>query len=100
MVCMALLVISLTETVLIVRLVHQQDLQPRVPNWLRHLVLERAATLLCVRDKHKFCSSLLASSPLPPYTENNIHTGTTPHTPYTHKHSLTHTHAEMRMRCG
>ncbi|XP_012691019.2 5-hydroxytryptamine receptor 3A [Clupea harengus] len=73
-VCMALLVISLTETVLIVRLVHQQDLQPRVPNWLRHLVLERAATLLCVRDKHKFCSSLLASSPLPPYTENNIHT--------------------------
>uniref|UniRef100_A0A4W5QPC3 5-hydroxytryptamine receptor 3A n=1 Tax=Hucho hucho TaxID=62062 RepID=A0A4W5QPC3_9TELE len=30
-VCMALLVISLTETVLIVRLVHKQDLQPHVP---------------------------------------------------------------------
>ncbi|XP_041951567.1 5-hydroxytryptamine receptor 3A [Alosa pseudoharengus] len=74
-VCMALLVISLTETVLIVRLVHQQDLQPRVPSWLRYLVLERAATLLCVRDKHRICSSLLSSSPLPHYTENNIHTG-------------------------
>ncbi|KAJ0061437.1 hypothetical protein NL108_000860 [Boleophthalmus pectinirostris] len=33
-VCMALLVISLTETVLIVRLVHKQDLQPPVPHWL------------------------------------------------------------------
>uniref|UniRef100_A0A8C6J5L7 5-hydroxytryptamine receptor 3A n=1 Tax=Melopsittacus undulatus TaxID=13146 RepID=A0A8C6J5L7_MELUD len=30
-VCMALLVISLTETILIVRLVHKQDLQPHVP---------------------------------------------------------------------
>uniref|UniRef100_A0A665UZ75 5-hydroxytryptamine (serotonin) receptor 3A n=1 Tax=Echeneis naucrates TaxID=173247 RepID=A0A665UZ75_ECHNA len=41
-VCMALLVISLTETVLIVRLVHKQDLQPPVPPWVKHLVLERA----------------------------------------------------------
>ncbi|KAL2082227.1 hypothetical protein ACEWY4_022045 [Coilia grayii] len=82
-VCMALLVISLTETVLIVRLVHQQDLQPRVPVWLRHLVLERAATLLCVRDKHKLCSSLL-SAPLPPYTENNLHTAS--HCSHHHHH--------------
>uniref|UniRef100_A0A3Q3EYA6 5-hydroxytryptamine receptor 3A n=1 Tax=Labrus bergylta TaxID=56723 RepID=A0A3Q3EYA6_9LABR len=41
-VCMALLVISLTETVLIVRLVHKQDLQPPVPHWVKYLVLERA----------------------------------------------------------
>uniref|UniRef100_A0A673ZK35 5-hydroxytryptamine (serotonin) receptor 3A n=1 Tax=Salmo trutta TaxID=8032 RepID=A0A673ZK35_SALTR len=51
-VCMALLVISLTETVLIVRLVHKQDLQPHVPQWLKHLVLERATVLLCIRNKH------------------------------------------------
>nr|XP_020035705.1 5-hydroxytryptamine receptor 3A isoform X2 [Castor canadensis] len=45
-VCMALLVISLAETILIVRLVHKQDLQKPVPAWLRHLVLERIARLL------------------------------------------------------
>ncbi|XP_036393196.1 5-hydroxytryptamine receptor 3A-like [Megalops cyprinoides] len=52
-VCMALLVISLTETVLIVRLVHKQDLQPHVPEWLKRLVLERATALLCIRNKHR-----------------------------------------------
>uniref|UniRef100_A0A8B9U2Z6 5-hydroxytryptamine receptor 3A n=1 Tax=Anas zonorhyncha TaxID=75864 RepID=A0A8B9U2Z6_9AVES len=45
-VCMALLVISLTETILIVRLIHNQDLQPHVPSWVKHLLLERAAVLL------------------------------------------------------
>ncbi|XP_038610272.1 5-hydroxytryptamine receptor 3A [Tachyglossus aculeatus] len=48
-VCMALLVISLTETILIVRLVHSQELQRPVPPWLRRLVLERAAALLCLQ---------------------------------------------------
>uniref|UniRef100_A0A673K4S9 5-hydroxytryptamine receptor 3A-like n=1 Tax=Sinocyclocheilus rhinocerous TaxID=307959 RepID=A0A673K4S9_9TELE len=50
-VCMALLVISLTESVLIVRLVHKQDLQSRVPQWVKHLVLEKATVLLCIRNK-------------------------------------------------
>ncbi|XP_004856670.1 5-hydroxytryptamine receptor 3A [Heterocephalus glaber] len=50
-VCMALLVISLAETILIVRLVHKQDLQQPVPLWLRHLVLERIAQLLCLGEQ-------------------------------------------------
>ncbi|XP_005378209.1 PREDICTED: 5-hydroxytryptamine receptor 3A isoform X2 [Chinchilla lanigera] len=50
-VCMALLVISLAETILIVRLVHKQDLQQPVPLWLRHLVLERIARLLCLGEQ-------------------------------------------------
>uniref|UniRef100_H0VHT4 5-hydroxytryptamine receptor 3A n=1 Tax=Cavia porcellus TaxID=10141 RepID=H0VHT4_CAVPO len=50
-VCMALLVISLAETILIVRLVHKQDLQQPVPLWLRHLVLERIAGLLCLGEQ-------------------------------------------------
>uniref|UniRef100_A0A8C1NJU8 5-hydroxytryptamine receptor 3A n=1 Tax=Cyprinus carpio TaxID=7962 RepID=A0A8C1NJU8_CYPCA len=54
-VCMALLVISLTESVLIVRLVHKQDLQSRVPQWVKHLVLEKATVLFCIRNK-KVCS--------------------------------------------
>uniref|UniRef100_A0A8C8H8Y2 Neurotransmitter-gated ion-channel transmembrane domain-containing protein n=1 Tax=Oncorhynchus tshawytscha TaxID=74940 RepID=A0A8C8H8Y2_ONCTS len=57
-VCMALLVISLKETVLIVRLVHKQDLQPHVPQWLKHLVLEEITVLLCIRNKHSLCSML------------------------------------------
>uniref|UniRef100_A0A8C7N9U1 5-hydroxytryptamine receptor 3A n=2 Tax=Oncorhynchus kisutch TaxID=8019 RepID=A0A8C7N9U1_ONCKI len=72
-VCMALLVISLTETVLIVRLVHKQDLQPHVPQWLKHLVLERATVLLCIRNKHSLCSILSRDSDhLGHYKENNI----------------------------
>ncbi|XP_014395552.1 PREDICTED: 5-hydroxytryptamine receptor 3A [Myotis brandtii] len=50
-VCMALLVISLAETILIVRLVHKQDLQQPVPAWLRRLVLERIALLLCLGEQ-------------------------------------------------
>ncbi|CAN9501274.1 unnamed protein product [Ophioblennius macclurei] len=57
-VCMALLVISLTETVLIVRLVHKQDLQPPVPPWVKYLVLERAPVLFCIHKKHRLCSRL------------------------------------------
>ncbi|XP_007535414.1 5-hydroxytryptamine receptor 3A [Erinaceus europaeus] len=50
-VCMALLVISLAETILIVRLVHKQDLQKPVPAWLRYLVLDRIALLLCLGEQ-------------------------------------------------
>uniref|UniRef100_A0A8C4YBY4 5-hydroxytryptamine receptor 3A n=1 Tax=Gopherus evgoodei TaxID=1825980 RepID=A0A8C4YBY4_9SAUR len=75
-VCMALLVISLTETILIVRLVHKQDLQPHVPNWVKHLVLERATILLCIRDRKKFYPSRTQSSDISQHPENNDSTGT------------------------
>ncbi|XP_043532312.1 5-hydroxytryptamine receptor 3A-like isoform X2 [Chiloscyllium plagiosum] len=55
-VCMALLVISLTETILIVRLVHKQDLQPHVPEWVKSLILDKATVLLCLRNKTQFHS--------------------------------------------
>uniref|UniRef100_A0A4W5LWS0 5-hydroxytryptamine (serotonin) receptor 3A n=1 Tax=Hucho hucho TaxID=62062 RepID=A0A4W5LWS0_9TELE len=72
-VCMALLVISLTETVLIVRLVHKQDLQPHVHQWLKHLVLERVTVLLCIRNTHSLCSMLSRDyDHLGHYKENNI----------------------------
>lgn len=75
-VCMALLVISLTETVLIVRLVHKQDLQPPVPHWVKYLVLERAPVLFCIRKKHRLCSRLSSqASDLEHYKENNYGTG-------------------------
>ncbi|XP_004416431.1 PREDICTED: 5-hydroxytryptamine receptor 3A isoform X2 [Odobenus rosmarus divergens] len=50
-VCMALLVMSLAETIFIVRLVHKQDLQQPVPAWLRRLVLGRVALLLCLGEQ-------------------------------------------------
>lgn len=74
-VCMALLVISLTETILIVRLIHNQDLQPHVPNWVKHLLLERAAVLLCIRDRKKFSQSRAQSSDISRHVENNDSTG-------------------------
>ncbi|NWI27899.1 5HT3A protein, partial [Sula dactylatra] len=70
-VCMALLVISLTETILIVRLVHKQDLQPHVPEWVKRLLLERATVLLCIRDREKFSRSRTQSSDVSRQVENN-----------------------------
>ncbi|XP_071432413.1 5-hydroxytryptamine receptor 3A-like isoform X1 [Pithys albifrons albifrons] len=70
-VCMALLVISLTETILIVRLVHKQDLQPHVPEWVKHLLLERATILLCIRDKKKLSPSRTQSSDISRQAESN-----------------------------
>ncbi|NXI34905.1 5HT3A protein, partial [Galbula dea] len=70
-VCMALLVISLTETILIVHLVHKQDLQPQVPAWVKRLLLERATVLLCIRDRTKFSQSRMQSSDISRQVENN-----------------------------
>ncbi|KAJ6653995.1 hypothetical protein lerEdw1_007627 [Lerista edwardsae] len=70
-VCMALLVISLTETILIVRLVHKQDLQPHVPDWVKHWVLERATVLLCIRDKNAFRPVRTQSSDMARSMENS-----------------------------
>lgn len=78
-VCMALLVISLTETVLIVRLVHKQDLQTPVPDWVRYLVLERAPVLLCIHRKHRLCSRLSSQgSDLDRYKDSNYGTSKEP----------------------
>lgn len=74
-VCMALLVISLTETILIVRLVHKQDLQPHVPDWVKRWVLERATVLLCIRDRSAFCPVRTQSSDIARNLENNDSTG-------------------------
>lgn len=70
-VCMALLVISLTETILIVRLVHKQDLQPHVPRWVKRLLLERATVLLCIGDRKKFSQSRTQSSDISRQVEND-----------------------------
>ena len=61
-VCMALLVISLAETIIIVRLVHKQDLQRPAPDWLKRLVLEKAPVLFCIHTKHRLCSMLSTHS--------------------------------------
>lgn len=79
-VCMALLVISLTETVLIVRLVHKQDLQTPVPDWLKYVVLERAPVLFCIHRKHRLCSRLSSQgSDLDRYKDSSY--GTSKDTP-------------------
>ncbi|NWR67360.1 5HT3A protein, partial [Bucorvus abyssinicus] len=70
-VCMALLVISLTETILIVHLVHKQDLQPHVPEWVKRLLLERATVLLCIRDRGQFSPNQTKSLDISRRVENN-----------------------------
>ncbi|XP_005240140.3 5-hydroxytryptamine receptor 3A [Falco peregrinus] len=70
-VCMALLVISLMETILIVCLVHKQDLQPHIPGWVRRLLLEQATILLCIWDRKKFRQSRMQSSDISRQVESN-----------------------------
>lgn len=70
-VCMALLVLSLTETILIVRLVHKQDLQPHVPDWVKWLVLDRATVLLCCRDRKQFSPMWAQSAESTRHLESN-----------------------------
>ncbi|XP_044133593.1 5-hydroxytryptamine receptor 3A-like, partial [Bufo gargarizans] len=48
--CMLLLLISLTQSILIVRSFHQRNLRPEVPKWLRTLVLEKILKLICLGD--------------------------------------------------
>ncbi|KAJ1175405.1 hypothetical protein NDU88_000693 [Pleurodeles waltl] len=73
-VCMALLVLSLTETILIVRLVHKQDLQPPVPDWVKHLVLEKLTIFLCIPDKQRFPPVRIHSSHVSRHKENSNNT--------------------------
>ncbi|OCT70524.1 hypothetical protein XELAEV_18037446mg [Xenopus laevis] len=53
-VCMALLVISVAESIFIIRINHKQHLQPNVPKWLERLVLEKITALLCIKHQKMF----------------------------------------------
>ncbi|KAM4015424.1 5-hydroxytryptamine receptor 3A-like [Anomaloglossus baeobatrachus] len=48
--CMLLLLISLTESILIVRTFHQRNLSPEVPKWLKTLVLEKMRVFISIKD--------------------------------------------------
>ncbi|XP_069470330.1 5-hydroxytryptamine receptor 3A-like isoform X2 [Ambystoma mexicanum] len=78
-VCMALLVLSLTETILIVRLVHKQDLQPPVPKWVKRLVLDKLTAILCISDKKRFAPVRTPSSDGPRHKENSNSTAKLAH---------------------
>ncbi|XP_029429480.1 5-hydroxytryptamine receptor 3A-like [Rhinatrema bivittatum] len=79
-VCLALLVLSLTESIVIVQLVHKQNLQPHVPRWMKRLVLEKLAVLLCIRAKKGIQTQ---SSELSLQKENSTSTAKVSH--YSHE---------------
>ncbi|XP_073513105.1 5-hydroxytryptamine receptor 3A-like [Phyllobates terribilis] len=76
--CMILLLISLTESILIVRSFHQQNLRPEVPKWLKMLVLEKMTVFISIKDKGENDGSISgacihnenASSETPPDCNN------------------------------
>ncbi|XP_072281390.1 5-hydroxytryptamine receptor 3A-like [Pyxicephalus adspersus] len=49
--CMAFLMISLIESIFIVRMVHQQNINADVPKWLKHLVQKKLISLLGIQNK-------------------------------------------------
>ncbi|XP_041424978.1 5-hydroxytryptamine receptor 3A-like [Xenopus laevis] len=62
-VCMALLVISVGESIFIIRINNKQHLQPKVPKWIERLVLEKITGLLCIRNQKMFRPPRACSSP-------------------------------------
>uniref|UniRef100_A0A8C5PW07 5-hydroxytryptamine receptor 3A n=1 Tax=Leptobrachium leishanense TaxID=445787 RepID=A0A8C5PW07_9ANUR len=56
-VCMALLVISLSESIFVVRMVEKRNLHSQVPEWLRKLVMEKIRFFLCIRNPNQFDES-------------------------------------------
>ncbi|XP_043926700.1 5-hydroxytryptamine receptor 3E-like [Protopterus annectens] len=53
-VCLALMVLSLLETVVITSILHQRSMQStRIPNWIKKLVLDYMARLICFKVTHQ-----------------------------------------------
>uniref|UniRef100_A0A3Q3GIM0 5-hydroxytryptamine (serotonin) receptor 3A n=1 Tax=Labrus bergylta TaxID=56723 RepID=A0A3Q3GIM0_9LABR len=69
-VCLALMVISLLETVIITNVLHHNSMKYReVPNWVRVVVLKHIANLICYRwpEDSQLCQqSLLPGTAAPP----------------------------------
>ncbi|XP_053546088.1 5-hydroxytryptamine receptor 3A [Bombina bombina] len=51
-VCLGLLVISMAETIIIIRIVNKKNFQPQVPKWLKKLLLKVTA-LCCIKGQAK-----------------------------------------------
>ncbi|XP_056398715.1 5-hydroxytryptamine receptor 3A-like isoform X2 [Hyla sarda] len=49
-VCMALLGISLAESILVFRIMNNKIIHCKVPTWIRKLVLEKLSILVCLKD--------------------------------------------------
>nr|DBA16251.1 TPA: hypothetical protein GDO54_003663 [Pyxicephalus adspersus] len=49
LVCMSLLVISLMESIFIVRLIDKKDFLAQIPTWLKDLSLGKISSLLCIK---------------------------------------------------
>ncbi|XP_071969555.1 5-hydroxytryptamine receptor 3A-like [Engystomops pustulosus] len=60
--CMALLVISLMESIFMVRIVSRKNIQSKVPKWMKKLILENMTKWLCMKDKSRYFLSDIKSS--------------------------------------
>ncbi|XP_075696918.1 5-hydroxytryptamine receptor 3A-like [Rhinoderma darwinii] len=69
LVCMSLLVISLTESIFIVRIVNRKNIQSKVPKWMKKLVLENMTALLRMKDKSRYFKPNINSSDTLPEME-------------------------------
>ncbi|XP_072281388.1 5-hydroxytryptamine receptor 3A-like [Pyxicephalus adspersus] len=50
-ICMLLLMLSLIESIFIVRILHAKNLLPKVPEWLKKITLEKMAHVLLIKDR-------------------------------------------------
>ncbi|XP_040181969.1 5-hydroxytryptamine receptor 3A-like [Rana temporaria] len=52
--CMIMLVVSLMESILLVRIIHKESLHPEVPKWLKKFILVVVAPLVCLKEWIQF----------------------------------------------
>ncbi|CAN2388271.1 serotonin-gated cation-selective channel activity [Pristimantis euphronides] len=60
--CMVLLGISIMESIFIIRIVHQENHNRPVPKWVKTLVLQKMASLICLKDEDHFTTSCSTES--------------------------------------
>ncbi|KAM5140333.1 5-hydroxytryptamine receptor 3A-like [Mantella aurantiaca] len=60
--CMVMLVVSLMESILIVRIIHKENLHPEIPKWLKKFTMEIVAPLVCLKKWVQFTTSRENSS--------------------------------------
>ncbi|XP_053316337.1 5-hydroxytryptamine receptor 3A-like [Spea bombifrons] len=89
-VCLALLVLSLLETVIITHVLHRGTLQSgSVPTWVRHLVLVYIARLICYRFTVSNPHIVSSSGQVPPPGSEDKASKPPPSNPYHNKLCIT-----------
>ncbi|XP_068098286.1 5-hydroxytryptamine receptor 3A-like [Hyperolius riggenbachi] len=70
-ICLIMMVISIMESILMVRIIHSQNLYPTVPKWLKKLVFGKMSLLVCLKSWVQFVAPREDSSEMDDQTQSS-----------------------------